>query len=676
MSKTSCDLSASWDGLLKAILVSNYIKCSPGLLPVLRLVLRWGYHTGLTGHGEHTGGLNSNFLVFLMLMFCVSKEYIPDFDAEFLWSRCHGIAAGQISDDVLCNQWMDAMREPETLLGNALPGEAMLTFFQTYNETVEKDIPQTFASLLGVRRLAELLDADHLRLLKEHMQRAFHLLALYGDVKVLVSLSASEVHRVVFLSASLSIIMAGSERHNARELSRKSGARVTIRPKLPGSGFGLVLDAIGTDSAVAAVERALDAMATQAVKNKMRIISILFVNEASQMVLECCHSDDDYVSLVPYYGEHHQWHDSLALYVPLLSNPAPTRTRTGVAFTRHDFFAFQEKFLTQAQVIDNDFVKAIHGEMEFLVHFGRIYVFNVPRVFTEDTEPVCVSAFQSSLRKGDAPRTALSLPAKTRRTKFPFKGRKYRPATSNEEKKKRKEKPSRSSFFTTVSSGEKAESFLRERCFREVESSEHYMVDFHDDHEFCMRFDRDLKFFEFKFPKLRWCVTDVKRTWQERPETSDVTELDGIETDVRFLLQSRRALAPADIRGTGYEKYRDALKPAPRARSADCPFVVKEEVWKDVALIRHKKSRIYRLDPDLPSSSTSEFRRSLTVYFSDVTEYSRPVRNVSEFNKVHTRCEVSVQAALPSSWGNSDEMKRFLRDIWAFAFAFSSHVSN
>ncbi|XP_015753708.1 PREDICTED: RNA-dependent RNA polymerase 1-like [Acropora digitifera] len=63
----------------------------------------------------------------------------------------------------------------------------------------------------------------------------------------------------------------------------------------------------------------------------------------------CCLSDDDRVSFVPYYGNHHSTHDSLALYVPLLSNQRTDLQRIGEDYTRHEFLCFQEKFLIQAQ---------------------------------------------------------------------------------------------------------------------------------------------------------------------------------------------------------------------------------------------------------------------------------------------------------------------------------------
>ena len=298
IANVKADLTASCHGLLKSIVLSNYIKSYPVLLPILRLLVHWGDVTGIAGHGVEAG-IKSTMLVFLMLIFCVSKGLIENFDLMQVWKQCFQISTGQIKDLDFLQQWEGVIASlqskvtelkgnentPITLRDQQI-GEILLTFFQEYNAILDMEIPHTFASLLGVSKLAELLDPDHLRQLKEHMQRAFHLLALYRDAEVLLTVSASEIDRVIFLSETLSYAMAGSERHNASQLSKKTGARVTIRPSLPGSAFGLVLQVIGTEFAVAAVERTLSTMATQALRNKAAIMSVCFVKEAKQMLFE------------------------------------------------------------------------------------------------------------------------------------------------------------------------------------------------------------------------------------------------------------------------------------------------------------------------------------------------------------------------------------------------------
>ena len=321
--------------------------------------------------------------------------------------------------------------------------------------------------------------------------------------------------------------------------------------------------------------------------------------------------------------------------------------------------------------------------MEFAVHFGRIYVLNVPKSFTEDTESPTVRVFQTNLSRGYKPRpsvltTPRNIKKYVRRNYNTAKGRNLKKRKGNEVgedgKKLPKEKSSRSSFFTVVSSHEKIMSFLTQRGFKEEQSSEGYLVEIHTDHEFVVITDKDFTFREIRYPKLRWCAVDVKRAWRENPDDHDVTDLDGIETDVRFVLQTRHALRPDDIRGTSYEQYRDTLQSQLHPKPSRCPFVVKPEVWKDVAMIRRKKSRIYKLDEHVVMES--EFRKGLRISVSEVTEYSRPTKHASAFSKVFTRWEVTVKTGLPNSWSNSEAVEKLLRDIWAFSFALASHLSD
>lgn len=201
-------------------------------------------------------------------------------------------------------------------------------------------------------------------------------------------------------------------------------------------------------------------------------------------------------------------------------------------------------------MIERDFVPSIHGDMELAIHFGRLYVLNIPKSFTEDTESPSVSVFQTNLSRGYKPRpSVLSAPRNIRKygrgrgnfnkrksnSRWNKKGKGVK--VGEDGKKIPKEKASRSSFFTVVSSQEKAVDFLTRRGFVEGETSEFYSVEIHTDHEFCVITDKDFTFHEIKLPKLRWCAVDVKRAWKENPEEHDVTDLDGVETDVRFILQ-------------------------------------------------------------------------------------------------------------------------------------------
>ena len=82
---------------------------------------------------------------------------------------------------------------------------------------------------------------------------------------------------------------------------------------------------------------------------------------------------------------------------------------------------------------------------------------------------------------------------------------------------------------------------------------------------------------------------------------------------------------------------------------------------------------MYTLDESVDFES--DFKRSLRVNMNEITEYSRPKRNASEFNQVLTRCEVLVKAGLPCSWSNTESVEKLLREIWCFGFDFASHLS-
>jgi len=265
--------------------------------------------------------------------------------------------------------------------------------------------------------------------------------------------------------------------------------------------------------------------------------------------------------------------------------------------------------------------------------------------------------------------------------------RRPKPAVRTDEKRKKRVRanPSRSSFYTVIRSPERVKAFLEAFKFQpDPNPAEKYLVDICDGEvEFYVRFDSDLNFVEIKFPNLRWCMVDVKRPWQQRPyhdaiqdgrETDDDVMLDGWETDIRFSLQTRYALGPCDIRDTKYAKYQHILEPS----NAERAFKVQEDLWKHVRLIRVSKLRKFtRVSP--PGS----FLSGLSVYLAEVTEYSRPNSEVDDFKKEVTRWEVSLEATLPTDdeqgisfkFPAKETMKRFLHEVWKFAFSLSSSVS-
>ena len=419
-------------------------------------------------------------------------------------------------------------------------------------------------------------------------------------------------------------------------------------------------------------------MSTLASRDRISLISGCFVEDASLLLFEGSRSQNDHVSLKLYAERCHQKHDRVARHVALLEND----TNDGVYVYR----CFTEKFFQQLRLLERDFDPQVHGCREFAIHFGRIYMFSVPHILLEDSEPITIAMLRTNKRKPSKLKRDVRVPEsvtyvdqeeeRARRRKRRTK----RKVTSSESKKKRKRgNPSRSSLFTVVHSPDGVEIFLYETGFRQDgNSTENYSVDIlHGGVEFYVRFDERFNFVEVKLPNLRWFMVDVKRPYQRRPDhgitqdgehADDNFVLDGWETDVRFLLQSRYALALSDIQDTKYAKYQRILEPS----TGEQPFTVQEELWKDVRLIRHYKSKKFTC-----ASRQGGFLSGLTAYLNEVTEYSRPLgpEKVGEFREKHTRWEVSLEAKLPEDLAAKETVKTFLEEVWKFAFALSSFVS-
>ena len=597
------------------------------------------------------------------------------------------------SDGEQYMEWENVIRSLDATIGEAhqsnpqLPqveldanqlGDILMKFFKAHDSCFETELPDSLANILHARKLAELLDKEHLVLVREHMQRAYQLLALYGDIQIMLTISGSEDYDVIFLSPLLSSFMAGVEKSKAQEIARKTGARsIVILPSFPRSRTAAVLEVKGSEPAIRAVERELDKMSSQASRDRVSLMSGCFVEDASLLLFEGSRSQNDHVTLTPYDGPCHQTHDSVDRHVALLEN---------VTHNKFYVYRFKEKFFQQLRLLERDFDSQVHGCLEFAVHFGRIYMFSVPHTLREDSESITIAMLRANKRKPNvakgnrrAPRAVTYVNQEAERDRRRQR-RVKRPVAPDENKKKRKRgNPSRSSLYTVVHSPCRVEMFLYHSGFqRDGNPTENYSVDICDGGvEFYVRFDSELNFVEVKFPNLRWCMVDVKRPWQRRPDryvTQDGEQgdayddviLDGWETDVRFLLQSRYALASSDIRDTKYAKYKCILEPDTLGR----PFAVQEKFWKDVRLIRFCKSKKFSC-----ASREGGFLSGLTAYLNEVTEYSRPSQRIGKFREEHTRCEVSLEATLPEDLTAKDTVETFLHEVWNFAFALSSFVS-
>jgi hypothetical protein len=129
-------------------------------------------------------------------------------------------------------------------------GYVLLEFFRRHQTLFDNEIPEVFADLLGEDEFQYLLGEGDVLLLHDQMQRAYHILALHCDVTVLLEVASAKEQISCHLTDQLSAWIAGSEAHHSKLFSEKSGAKVRIRPRLPGLGTNLLLEASGTGVAL------------------------------------------------------------------------------------------------------------------------------------------------------------------------------------------------------------------------------------------------------------------------------------------------------------------------------------------------------------------------------------------------------------------------------------------
>ena len=349
-----CDISADRNGFIKAKVLASFFTDYPWLLPLIRLVVTWAHAAGLTNKvdGVRT---NTNVLVFMVLTFCVQAKHVSPLPVQNILENLGNItqrpnAGTELWDNITARIANDSGRGEEPGLGPssaATVGRVLLEFFQKRQEILNNAIPECFAQLLDATTFMELLNSGDVQLLREQMQAAYHVLALHGNANTLLDVSSAQIQRTFTISGIQSLVIAGSERVYCRHLAKKSGAEVSVRPKLPGSGRGLVLEARGKVGAIRMLEGILSSEKKECTRNKFSTMSKCFVRGATMITFEGCHSDGDGVKLVPYYGNHHQTHDRRIRHVPVLENEVEPSTNWEES---HAFQSFRNRFLDQIKV--------------------------------------------------------------------------------------------------------------------------------------------------------------------------------------------------------------------------------------------------------------------------------------------------------------------------------------
>ena len=716
--KLCVDLCANPDGYFKAMVVTSYIHRYPALLPLLRMLIQWGRVSGLMRKVDGSR-INTNLLVFMLLSFCVKNGWISELGVDDIMDRVQGVANNSVTDAQLVDTWQKTLthlksnitagspdeesqeddqmeisigqhQECHLNIGTTPLGYVLLEFFRNHQSILDKfPIPQRFVGLLGAKEFQSLLGDGDARLLHEQMQRAYHILALHCDVTVLLEVCASEIQHTCHLTDQLSAWIAGSERYHSKMFSEKSGAKVRIRPRLPGLGPNLLLEASGTGVALQLLENLLDDKSADLITQPFSCIGLYFVSGANTMIFEGSQSDSDPVNLVPYYGRHHSPHDHLILHVPLLANPSPLTTNITSPEER-SFKVFLEKFLQQMDVIARDYTRVVHGAtLDFNVHFGRLYTFHVPRSLTEDTDPVTVKSLQISLKKGFESKAAsiMSLSPKASGGKLlrrPFTRRRRKPKKENEKsgeekpgKKEEKQRSPKHSLFTNLpdESVTSLTKLLERKGFREqADLGKPYIlltVNTDEGMEGNITYNSDVRPTSIRTTKLRWFVADVKRPWQQRtshPEQEFAPDMiNGLECDFRFIMRSFQSYAPNEVEK--YKKYFDILRPRAGpgvavAGNATCPFQINLDMKSHLGIVRHHvKQKVFAN----PSSTTQEFLGSTKVSLDEVDEYSR-LRPNGSFASVFKRFEMTLEPQLPANWTSREVMERFAWNVWSLAF--------
>jgi hypothetical protein len=312
----------------------------------------------------------------------------------------------------------------------------------------------------------------------------------------------------------------------------------------------------------------------------------------------------------------------------------------------------------------------IHGELEFVVHFGRIYAFDIPQASSEDSEAMTITDFQYSASRGqDTRREELNRRGPRFRRPGAGAGRSKPKAERKQklkESKREADKAPNHSLFTVVSDAgmTNVEAFLRRKGYVEhtgLRKTTYAATVRVGTKDMYACYDERLNPIILKLPRLRWFLADIKRAWIERANSPGASNLDGVECDVRFILGTSREFPAADIVTGDEENYLDVLSANPT--STPYPFIINNELQKKLQLVRYKETRVY----SKPGHRTQFF-------LSEVKEFSR-LKN-GAFRKEFKRQELVLKPALPANLENQQEVEAFLKRIWKLAFRLAQNASS
>lgn len=201
------------------------------------------------------------------------------------------------------------------------PGELLIEFFASHTSLESLRIPDSISRLVNAKCVQDLLKSCSLSFLQDQMQRAYHLLAVHGDLETLLNLCQAEVRETIHLSTGLSAAMRGAERENGREIQERTGAKVSIRRKFQSFIYRLIVEARGTELQVEAVEHLIQDMTRTTSAMRAAFMSMCFVKGASQILFEGNAVDEENVQFHTYIFMWSCWRRGSSRYYFLLLYP-------------------------------------------------------------------------------------------------------------------------------------------------------------------------------------------------------------------------------------------------------------------------------------------------------------------------------------------------------------------
>ncbi len=306
-----------------------------------------------------------------------------------------------------------------------------------------------------------------------------------------------------------------------------------------------------------------------------------------------------------------------------------------------------------------------------MVHFGRIYAFDIPQASYEDSEAMTITDFQYSAARGQETRRlqliqrrpGLRRPGGGSGRSKPKAERKHK----TKESKREVDKSPNHSLFTVVSDAgmNAVEAYLRRKGYveqRGLRKTTYAATVRVGTKDFYACYDERLNPTMLKLPRLRWFLADIKRAWVERYNSPEASNLNGLECDVRFILGTSREFQAAEIVAGDDENLLNVLSPNPT--SSPYPFIINNELKKKLQLVRCKETSVY-----------CKPGHRAQISLSKVKEFSRYKHTTGVFKKLLERRELVVKPTLPGSLENEQDVEGFLTRIWKMAFRLARRAS-